>query len=269
MRATLDKLLRKTLYVMDYGATGVGKSTLPMTLSENRGADTAYVTAEHYGITPLLTQGYRILPSHVELLPGQGEDPFEVAIAAVKEFTAMPAIRTIVADGLTVLCGRAVDFYSQGQGEKALGWEGWGVILNGFRQLEGACDLAARAGKNIIYTASESAPEYEDTLAGKVLRKEGGLWLQGRGRDWMPLNVDIICRHTSTFRTVVVNGKAQQQFHAELQLRRRDNYLAKTRWAWLPDPCKADLKYILQLVNQRLTAMAAPHLKAVQPPKRS
>lgn len=261
MRTNIGALARNNIYAFIYGAEGTGKTLLPMTLADERGYGVAFITADMSGPTSLLSMGYpRDIP--VEVLPPGGEDPFDAAIAAIQSFANDKTIRVICLDGATVMCGRAVDHYSDGQGEKALGWEGWGQILNGFRQVEGALDRATRAGKSVVITAWEAEPTYEDTMAGKTLKDEGRPLLQGRAKTWLPGNCDIVARLTSTFKTVSVGGKAEKKFSATLQVNRGRDWLAKTRWK-LPDPCPADLKWILSQVNGQ-SAKVAPK-PAVKP----
>lgn len=242
-------MLRNRIYAFVYGAEGSGKTRLAMSLANPDGYGVSYITPESSGPTSLISAGYpKDIP--VEVLPPSGEDPFEPCIAAIEDFAADKSITTICIDGCTVICGRAVDHLSGGEGEKALGWDGWGQVLNGFRQIEAACERANRAGKSIILTAWENPPQYEDTMGGRVLKDggEGRPLLQGKAATWLPGNCDIVARITSTFKTVNVNGKAERKFQAQLQVNRRNDWLAKSRWP-LPDPCPANLKEILRIVS--------------------
>jgi hypothetical protein len=50
-----------------------------------------------------------------------------------------------------------------------------------------------------------------------------------------------------------------KKFKSTLNLKPNGEYLAKTRWDFLPDPCPTDLKWILSKVN----ASAMPAAKKV------
>jgi len=254
MRTTVSKLVRQTIYAVVYGATGVGKTLLPMSLADAAGRGVSFVTADQSGLTSVLTQGYPgDIP--VEILPAAGEDPFPMAVAAIESFTRDSTIKVICVDGATTICMRAVDFHSGGEGEKALGYDGWGMIFNGFRLIEAACDKATRANKSVVITALETPPEYEDikTLAGRVktLTKEGTLFVQGKGRVWVPSQADIFGRMTGKFVSKNVNGKVERKYKAELWVNREGalvDWDVRSRWK-LPSPCPADLRWILDHVK--------------------
>ena len=267
MRTTIDKLMRNNIYLFCYGAEGVGKTLLAMTLADAKGRGVAYITADPSGPTSVRNRGYPgDIP--VELLPGEGEDPFGIAVSAINTFARDPSIHCICVDGLSVICGRAVDFLSGGEGEKALGFDGWGQVLKGFRDIEGACDGATRKGKSIILTAWEIEPEYRDLPkalgGGRTMEKEGHPYLQGKAQIWMPGNCDIVARMTSRFVTVKGNdGKAARRFQGSLHVNREgaaQDWKVKSRWS-LPSPCPADLRWILDKVKNQSAGMP---LKAVK-----
>ena len=233
------------IYAFVYGAEGVGKTLLPMTLADETGHGVAYVTAETRGPTSLVTAGW---PSDipVEVLPPGGEDPFPPAAAAVEAFTKDKSIRCICLDGLTVMTGRAVDYRTDGAGEKSMEYDGWQWLLAEFRALEILCEKAVRAGKSVVMTAWESPPTYETTLGGEALKDEGRPMLQGKAKFWLPGGADVVARMTST--TIKDPKTKELTFKGQLQVHRRNDWLAKTRWR-LPDPCPADLRRILALVQ--------------------
>jgi len=262
-RMKLGAMLRKNIYAFVYGREGVGKTNLIMSLAhKSDGSDIAIITPESSGPTSILSRGFSG-DIAVELLPPSGHDPFEPCIKAIESFTRDPSISGICVDGLTVMCGRGIDFLSDGQGEKAMGYDGWGQLLNGFRMVEAAAEKASRAGKSVLFTAWENPPQYEDTMGGQSVKALGRPLLQGKAQTWMPGNCDVVARMTSKFTKEVVNGKAMPVFKASLQVNANAEWFAKTRWL-LPDPCPADLKYILQQVqSQSGGKVSAPVLKKV------
>lgn len=241
-------MVKDRIYAFIYGAEGVGKTSLVMTLSKMEGGlDVAFITAEPSGPTSVISLGYS--PDIPCVILPEGEEPFDPAIEALEMFAADKSVRAICLDGITVMCGLAVTVLSDGAGEKALGWEGWGQVLNGFRRVEMAAEKAVRAGKSVVLTAWENPPTYEPAAFGDPqLKEEGRPMLQGKAKFWVPGKCDIVGRMTSTFKTVNVGGKAEKKFAGTLQVRRGNDYLAKTRWK-LPDPCPADLQKILDLVQ--------------------
>lgn len=253
---TAGQMLVHNLYLMIYGAEGTGKTRLPTTLSKlPGGADIGYITPERGGPTSLATSGFGACP--VFVVPSDG-DPFPPVFDAIDRLAKDKVITTIVIDGCTVLCGRAVDFLSDGEGDKALGWDGWGQVFNCFYQLEKRCERVFRSGKSVIYTAWEEEPAFEDVKAAfgnqttRVLNHEGGPWVKGQGKRWLPGNCDIIGRLTSRF--VTKPGVKGKVFEGSLQIKRSREWKAKTRWDFLPDPCPADLNQILKLVQARAPA---------------
>lgn len=249
-RTTIGKMMRGNIYAFVYGREGVGKTNLITTvLTDPQGLDLGIVTAESSGPTSLVNRGYS--PDIAcELLPPSGEDPFPVAVAAIQSFTKDPKIKSILVDGTTVICGRAVDHFGNGDGEKALGWEGWAAVLNGFRQIEAACEKASRAGKNVVITAWENPPKVTDNGmgAGSQVAEIGRPLLQGKASTWLPGNCDIVARLTSRYTKNAVGGKTVMEYKGTLQVHATDEWLAKTRWA-LPEKCPADLKWILSQIN--------------------
>lgn len=260
---TAGALLKGTIYAFIYGETGVGKTRLSLTLSaDGKGAGCAWVTPEP-GEAHSVAQ---VAPNaKVALL----EDPNPVleAITAVKILRKDPEVRIITVDGLSVMCGQLVNHLSDGEGEKALGYEGWQEVLATFRQLEICCnETVKKFNRSIIFTAWEAQPQYEDTMGGQALKDggEGRPFLQGKARQWMPGQCDIIARMTSK---IVLEKdpdtkKTRKVFKGFLHLDRSGDWICKTRWA-LPSPYPADLGRMLREVRGlkkklQSTKVAAP-----------
>lgn len=260
-------MLRNVIYAFVYGREGAGKTRLAMTLAKDKNdIGIGYVTAESSGVTSLVTAGFnRKIP--VEVLPPAGEDPFPHAVAALESFRKDPSIHTVVLDGCTVICGRAVDHLDD-DGDGKIDWDSWSTILAGFRHIEAVCEKITRGDKakgippkSVIMTAWEKAATYEPhpfQRGVQVLKDSGRPLLQGQAQTWLPGNVDIIARITSGMKKVEVaktldNGKKikvfKEKFTSELQVKPTDEWLAKTRWDELPNPCPADLRLILDMVN--------------------
>ena len=222
---------------------------LALTLSKQSDAsDIGWITAESNGPTSLATAGYpkaKVWVIHPE------KDPFAQVLQALAHFAADTTITTIVLDGLSVLSGRAIDFMSKGEGEKALGYEGWGQILNNFRTIERQCEKLYRNGRNIILTSWESEPTYEVVDRQEVLKTSGGPYLQGQSRKWLPGNVDVLCRMTSRVKTVAGKGGALDRvFEGQLHLHRKDDWVMRTKWGFLKSPFPADLSLMLKEVEE-------------------
>jgi hypothetical protein len=202
-----------------YGIEGSGKTRAAMTIKPEAPEGVAYITPESGGPTSLLSAGY---PSsiQIELLENDGNDPFEKVIRSLQAFGNDPKIHTICVDGCTGICGKAIDHFSNGRGEKAMGYDGWGYMLNGWRQVEAAAEKLFRKGKNIIYTAWEMPPTYSDSFGTKVLDHVGRPYIMGKGQLWLPGNVDIIARITSTFVSEKdpTSGKMVKKFKSTLNL---------------------------------------------------
>lgn len=242
-RISASSLLRSVVYAFVYGETGTGKTRLACSLSQDKGKDVGYITPVASNLTSVVTAGF---DPPVYELPGQGGDPFEPCMDAIADFTRDKSIRIICLDDVSVMSGRAVDYLSKGEGEKALGFQGWQEMLAAFRRIEGLAEAATRAGKSFVYTAWASPPEYEDTLAGKQVKHKGRPYLQGKAGMWLPGNTDLLARMTSKFVKVKgADGKVRSDFRAELHLHATDEWLAKTRWNFLPSPYPADLKKML------------------------
>lgn len=263
---TAGALLKGVIYAFIYGETGVGKSRLSLTLSpDGKGAGCAWVTPEP-GEAHSIAQ---VAPdAKVALL--EDANPVAEAITAVKILRKDPSIKVITVDGLSVMCGQLVNHLSDGEGEKALGFEGWQEVLAQFRQLEICCnDTVKKFNRSIIFTAWEAAPQYEDTMGGQALRDggEGRPLLQGKAKQWMPGQCDIIARMTSKMVLVKdeTTGKSVKRFRGFLHLDRSGDWLCKTRWA-LPSPYPADLGKLLREVRGikkklQTTKVAAPFKK--------
>lgn len=264
-KTTLGGLVKERLYAFIYGAEGTGKTRLGMSLAGPKGEGLGIITAEEGGPTSLLSAGASLdLP--IYLLPPAGEDPFPHVKQAITELTRDPKVRIIMLDGCTSISGRAIEFLSSGEGEKALGFPGWQEILANFRQIEGLAEKAVRAGKSFIFTSWEREPDYEDTLGGKVLKSEGGPLLAGQAKTWLPGNVDILARMTSKFVQVKDpnTGKLVKQWQGQLQLHRDGAWKAKSRWA-LPSPYPADLRKMLADVRGQAPAAPAQPKKIPAP----
>lgn len=243
---TAGELTGNRLYLYVYGETGCGKTMLALSLSKVPDArDIGWITAESNGPTSLATAGYpkaKVWVVHPE------KDPFAQVLQALANFAADTAVSTIVLDGLSVLSGRAIDFMSKGEGEKALGFEGWGQILNNFRTIERQCEKLYRNGRNIIFTSWEAEPVYETDGS---LKTSGGPYLQGQSRKWLPGNVDVLCRMTSRVKTVAgKGGSLERKFEGELMLHRKNDWTVRTKWGFLPSPFPADLSLMLKEVEE-------------------
>jgi hypothetical protein len=245
---TAGALLKGTIYAFVYGDTGVGKTRLALSLSpDGRGAGCAWVTSEP-GETHSIAQ---VAPDAVVALMESG-NPVEEAVKAVIKLRQDPNIKIITVDALSVMCGQLVNYLSEGEGEKALGFEGWQEVLATFRRLEIACnDTVKKHNKSVIFTAWEAEPIYEDTMGGQSLKDggEGRPFLQGKAKKWMPGQCDIIARMTS--KQVIVkdeNGKAVKRWKGLLHLDRSGDWLCKSRWK-LPSPYPADLGQLLRDVG--------------------
>jgi hypothetical protein len=265
-RKTIGSMMRGNIYAFIYGQEGVGKTRLAMSLSKVKGGlDVGYITAESSGPTSLISAGFS--PDIAcELLPPSGGDPFPPAVEAIKSFARDPKIHTIVVDGCTVICGRAVDHYGNGEGEKALGWEGWQAVLTGFRAIEVECEKASRAGKNVILTAWENEPKTADTMDGADIVEKGRPLLQGKAKTWLPGNCDIVARLTASFIPIPGSKSKEMQYKGTLQVHATEEWLAKTRWN-LPQKCPANLQWILDRVEEQKKAASSGDQPKEKAPK--
>ncbi len=254
MRTTIGQMTKERLYAMIYGEEGSGKTALIMTLrTKDDGSDIAFITPEPSGPTSVISLGYSArIP--VEILSADS-DPTEECIKAIESFSKDKTITGICIDGTTVMCGRMIDFLSDGEGEKALGFEGWQQILSNFRAIERAAEKATRLNKSVIYTAWQAEPKYEATLAGQSLTERGRPLLQGNARKWLPGNCDIVARMTSSFKKEVdpKTKKAISKWSGQLHVNATDEWLAKSRWK-LPSPMPADLKAVLNALRSQAAA---------------
>jgi hypothetical protein len=262
---TAGALLKGVIYAFVYGETGVGKSRLALTLTpEGKGEGAAWVTPEP-GEAHSIAQ---VAPNaRVALLDSQ--NPVEEAASAVRQLRQDKTVTVITVDGLSVMCGQLVNYLSDGEGEKALGFEGWQEVLANFRTLEMTCnDTVKKYGKSIIFTAWEAQPTYEDTMGGQALKDggEGRPFLQGKAKQWMPGQCDIIARMTSKMVTVKneQTGKLEKKWKGLLHLDRSGDWICKSRWA-LPSPYPANLGKMLAEVRgikkKLQTTKVAPPLK--------
>ncbi len=255
MRTTSDKTLRKKVYAFVYGPTGSGKTRLAMTMSQKqRGEDVAFVTAEESGTTSLATAGFTRCPVEVLSPTDDWDGIVQCGVDTIDEWAQSKDINAICLDGVSAICGYAVDVLSDGAGEKELGWDGWAQVLNGFRQLELAMNRASHAGKSCIITAWEEPATYEETVGGTSVKTPARPLLQGKAKVWLPGKADIIARMSSKHVTVTENGKAKKKWKGFLHCHGTDEYMAKTRWT-LPDPVPADLAEILALVHGQRNAI--------------
>lgn len=256
MRITIGDTLRNSVYAFVYGREGVGKTSLVMTLADPKTKKgVAFITAERNGPSSLVTQGYpKDIPVEV-LLPAR--DPFLDIVGSVKAFGADKTITAICLDGITVIAGYAIDFFSKGKGEKALGYDGWGKILTGFRQVEHALATVADAGKSVVLTSWEREPEWTPApfdSSVRIVNEMGRPLIQGQAKHWLPGRCDIVARMTAHFtKQTVPGGKPKSVFKAELQVNASKEWFAKSRWA-LPDPCPANLAEIVRIAKQQREA---------------
>lgn len=248
---------RKALYVMVYGVEGSGKTCLAMTLADKDKKGVGYITHESSGPTSLVSIGYPA-DTPVELLT-PGIDPFPETYKALREMAKDPTIQTICLDNVTAICGNAVMFYSDGEGDKQMGYDGWGYVKAGFMGISAECDKITRAGKSVVITAWEREPSYENTKGGQVLKDVGRPQLQGDAKHWVPGNADLIARISSKFVSEIdpVTKKNKKTFKSSLQVHASGLFLAKTRWA-LPNPCPADLKFILKEISKQTSPLKEP-----------
>lgn len=263
---TAGALLKGTIYAFIYGQTGVGKSRLSLTLTpDGKGAGAAWVTPEP-GEAHSIAQ---IAPNAIVALL-DGANVVEEAISAVTQLRQRKDIKVITVDGLSVMCGQLVNYLSDGEGEKALGFEGWQEVLSTFRRLEIACnDAVKKFDKSVILTAWEAEPVYEDTMGGQALKDggEGRPLLQGKAKQWMPGQCDIIARMTSKMVSEKnAEGKMVKKWRGLLHLDRAGDWICKSRWE-LPSPYPADLGRMLRQVQGlkkklQSTKVAAPLKKS-------
>lgn len=258
---TAGALLKGTIYAFVYGQSGVGKTRLALSLTpEHSGVGAAWVTPEP-GEAHSVAQ---VAPNAKVALLDQ-PDPVAEATSAVVQLRQDKTLKVITVDGLSVMCGQLINYLSDGDGEKSLGFEGWQEVLASFRKLEIACnDAVKKFDKSIIFTAWEAEPIYEDTMGGQALKDsgEGRPLLQGRAKQWMPGQCDIIARMTSKMVTETVDGKSVKRWKGQLHIDRSGDWICKSRWQ-LPSPYPADLGRMLREVQGlrkklQTTKVAAP-----------
>lgn len=250
---TAGKVARGVIYAFVYGEEGVGKTRLALSLSklegDDFGSDIGFVTAEPTGATTVAAFNANIRVARIT-----GDEPILDAARAVKQLAKDDNIRAICVDGLHVLCGNTIDILSDGEGEKSLGFEGWQTVLTQFRRLERACNAVVAGGKSIVLTALELQPQYEQGAFSneKEMVERGRPYLQGKAKNWMPAQCDIVARMTSEMRTEVIvkdgRKKARKSWQGMLHLDRSTPYVCKTRWK-MPSPYPADLRQLLRDVR--------------------
>lgn len=250
---TAGALVRDNIYALVYGPEGVGKTRLPLSLDPS-GKSCGWVTAEPTGPTTIAAYNPTAKVKFIH-----GEDQIRSARQGVIEFAREKDIRVICVDGLHVLCSSMIDQLSGGEGEKALGFDGWQRVLADFRSLEIICNKVVASGRSVIYTALELAPQYETDAFNrneKVLVEEGRPFLQGKAKMWMPAQCDIVARMGSKVRTVVnpATKKPEKVWEGFFTLDRSGPYVCKTRWK-LPSPYPADLGKLLRDVKAAKAAM--------------
>lgn len=251
MKTTIGQAMKGVLYVFVYGEEGVGKTRLVTTLSRRKdGMDLAFITPEESGPTSIVSAGFS--PNIPMWVLPMGTNPFEEAAAAITEATRIKGLTALCVDGITTMFGQAIDLFSEGQGEKELGWGGWGQILNEARKLEFACRAAKAKGLSIVMTAWDREPQYEEAAfaSAPILKEKGRPLIQGQAKKWLPGNVDIVARMTASFvkEPDPKTKKLVKRWKGELQVNASKEWLAKSRWR-LPDPCPADLGWILNQVK--------------------
>lgn len=248
---TAGALLKGTIYAFIYGQSGVGKTRLALSMFPN------IADAEHQAawITPEPGEAHSV----AQLLPGakvgllESTNPVAEARSGVIQLRQDKNLKVITVDGLSIMCGQLINYLSDGEGEKALGFDGWQEVLAEFRQLEIACnDTVKKYNKSVIFTAWEAAPQYDETMGGRALKDdgEGRPLLQGRAKQWMPGQCDIIARMTSKVVTEKneETGKVVKRWRGQLHLDRSGDWICKTRWQ-LPTPYPADLGKMLAEVK--------------------
>jgi hypothetical protein len=261
-----DTIGKRKIYALQYGPEGQGKTTSIMTLSKDwganfnldrskRGLDVAFITAEERGPTAVRSKdidGVGFSDNIVmEVLSDKDYDlMFKEAVDALNAFSAMPNITVIGLDGLTAMCMRFVNLFTDGGTDQDMGWGGWGALLGKLRALEAAAEAAYRRGKSVIMTGHELPPQYEETQGGTLLKEPGRLWVPGKGKLWVPANVDISGRITSHFKKVPDprhKGKMINKWIGQMQVHASAEWVCKTRWS-LPNPAPANWGEILKLV---------------------
>lgn len=270
MITTARKLMIKVVYLFLYGPTGCGKTCLALTLDPD---GTAYITAETRGPTSAVNMMEDKDPNWngdfiVCVVPSKG-DPFKAILAYLEQLRRNPKVTVVVLDGLSGICDRAVDHAETVIGEGTMTWQEWGWVLKGFKRIERACERIVRGDKDagippksVIMTAWEKEPKREadpfDPKEQNVV-EPARPWLQGEAKNWLPGNCDILGRMRGYKKSVQVKVKkdgkvrlvTKRKFVAEIYAYPSEDFIAKTRWTMLPDPCPADLKLILGMVNSR------------------
>lgn len=271
---TAGEVARGVIYVFVYGEEGVGKTRLALSLSklegDKFGTDIAFVTAEPTGATTVATINPAIRVARLRKCDSteEGNEWILQAARAAKKMAAVPGIKAVCIDGLHVLCGNTIDDLSDGEGEKSLGFEGWQTVLAQFRRLEKVCNAIVASGISVIFTALELAPQYATDGAfdnSRELIERGRPYLQGKAKNWMPAQCDLVCRMTSevVMERYKQDGKkkVRKSWQGMMHLDRSTPYVCKTRWK-LPSPYPADLRQLLRDVRAQKKAMASTTVAA-------
>ena len=198
--------------------------------------------------------------------PLLGKDE-EVVLKALRTMGSDPSINTVLLDGMTVLSGHIISHITGGGTEKQMGFDGWGQMLGGLRAVSFACEQLKKQGKNLVMTAWEAPPEYEDTMAGQQLKASGRPYLLGKAKFWLPGGCDIVARMTSKMVNAKgADGKFTKTWKGELHFDRDGIWLAKSRWP-LPSPFPADFAKLLASVKGAAASMSSATPVAKTGPK--
>lgn len=246
------------LYAFIYGEEGVGKTRLAMTLARPppgkprlppNMSGVGIITIEENGPLSLLSAGYpkstRIWKLHRSDDAGEIKDE---AVYAIQKLAARPEIHAVVLDGTSML--QQDMCLAIGGGEK-IDWDGWAKVLGNLQLIEREARKVVKGGKSFVWTAWETPPmvneksiqtDEEGNTPDEIIR--GGPYIQGKGKIFVPGNVDILARMTSS--VVIKDGK--EVFRGKLQVKGDKFWKCKTRWN-LPMYCKPDLQWVLDQVN--------------------
>lgn len=269
MRTSVQALVGKgNIFAFVYGEEGVGKTRLALSLAPG-GKGLGVITPEAGGPLALASAGAGAVP--VDLIELNGQDPVEQVLKALRAMGNDPSINTVLLDGMTVLSGHIISHITGGGTEKQMGFDGWGQMLGGLRAVSFACEQLKKQGKNLVMTAWEAPPEYEDTMAGQQLKASGRPYLLGKAKFWLPGGCDIVARMTSKMVNAKgPDGKLTKTWKGELHFDRDGIWLAKSRWP-LPSPFPADFAKLLASVKgaaasmSSATPVAKPGVKPVPP----
>lgn len=267
-KITFEELSESIVSIFAYGEVGSGKTYLPTTLYGPKYPDAiAMITGDKRGLKTLKSRGYAAVGDHwFHFKPAPEKDPFGEVGMAVDRATRDDRIKILAIDGATDLYIQYVHFHTDGAGDKAMGYDGWGHLKTKFEHLEMQLDEARSRGKNVIVTALEEPPEFVTEGYGKnasqVLVKKGGPWVAGKGgKVWLPSKFDMIARaQIKVDRKPGAPGKpAVETMTGILNVKpSRDPafpslasgpWIQRTRLSYLPNPCPSSLKFILDQIR--------------------